>query len=74
MKVSVEDERLIELIQLKSDDSEKSVKDVIWMYINRGILEDSIGDDILFKLHSDEYMDKVNKALGIWLFFKLKLS
>ena len=61
----VEDERLIELIQLKSDDSEKSVKDVIWMYINRGIFEDEFGDDILFKLHSDEYMDKVNKALGI---------
>ena len=61
----VEDERLIELIQLKSEDSEKSVKDVIWMYINRGIFEDNFGDDILFKLHSDEYMDKVNKALGI---------
>ena len=61
----VEDERLIELLQLKSDDSRKSVKDVIWMYINRGIFEDNFGDDILFKLHSDEYIDKVDKALGL---------
>ena len=50
-------------LHMHDDDDEE--EDVIWMYINRGIFEDEFGDDILFKLHSDEYMDKVNKALGI---------
>ena len=61
----VEDSRLLKLLQHKSKEMKMSLKDVIWMYINRGILEDRIGDDVLFELHSDEYMDKVDKALGL---------
>ena len=61
----VRDDRLLELLQNKSSEMKISLKDVMWMYINRGILEDSIGDDVLFELHSEEYMSKVNEALGI---------
>ena len=61
----VKDDRLLELLQNKSSEMKISLKDVMWMYINRGILEDSIGDDVLFELHSEEYMSKVNEALGI---------
>ena len=61
----VEDERLIELLQDKSKESKKSVKDIIWMYVNRGILEDDFSDEVLFKFHSEEYMRKVDKALGL---------
>ena len=61
----VKDDRLLKLLQNKSVEMKISLKDVMWMYINRGILEDRIGDDVLFELHSDEYMDKVDEALGL---------
>ena len=36
----VKDDRLLELLQNKSGEMKISLKDVMWMYINRGILED----------------------------------
>lgn len=39
--------------------------ELIWGYINRGLLSDSIGEDTFKKLHSDEYMAVVNDALDV---------
>ena len=61
----VRDDRLLKLLQDKSKESKKSVKDLIWMYINRGILMDRLGDDLMFKFHSEEHMDKLDKILGL---------
>ena len=61
----IDDFKLMKLLQDKSKESKKSVKDVIWMYINRGILEDDFSDEVLFKFHSEEFMRKVDKILGL---------
>ena len=61
----VDDDRLLKLLQDKSVEMEMSLKDVMWMYINRGILKDRLGDDLMFKFHSDEYMEKLDKILGL---------
>ena len=61
----VRDDRLLELLQNKSSEMKISLKDVMWMYINRGILMDRLGDDLMFKFHSEEHMDKLDKILGL---------
>ena len=61
----VDDDRLLKLLQDKSVEMNMSLKDVMWMYINRGIFKDRLGDDFMFKFHSDEHMDKLDKILGL---------
>jgi hypothetical protein len=42
-----------------------AVGQLIWGYINRGLMDDNLDEDIFNRVHSKEFLKEVNAALGI---------
>lgn len=42
-----------------------TVSQLIWGYINRGLLDDCIDDDVFNEVHSEKFLNEVNEALGL---------
>jgi hypothetical protein len=38
---------------------------VIWGYINRGLMDDAIENEVFEHSHSKEFLNEVNDALGV---------
>ena len=58
-------EKLQKLVENKAQEINIDVEDLIWGYINRGLLDDSHRDEIFEHLHSREFLNEVNGALGL---------
>lgn len=61
----VKDKRLKKMLEMKADELDISLDRLIWNYINRGLMGDNINWDKFKELHSEEFLKKVNKALGL---------
>lgn len=59
------DEMLKKLVEKKAIEMNMSVDQLIWGYINRGLMEDDMGEDIFEKLHSKKFLNEVNEVLGL---------
>ena len=53
------------MLEMKADELDISLDRLIWNYINRGLMGDNINWDKFKELHSEEFLKKVNKALGL---------
>lgn len=42
-----------------------SVDDLIWGYINRGLMSDNISEDVFKDNYSPKFLEEVNDALGL---------
>ena len=42
-----------------------SVDDLIWGYINRGLLDDGLGSHVFEKMHSEKFLKQINDALDV---------
>jgi len=67
MNISFEfkNQKLKRMVQKKAKSLNISVDKLIWNYINRGLMDDYWTEDSMNKFHSDEYLKKINDALGI---------
>lgn len=61
----IKNERLKENVEKKANELNMTVDDLIWGYINRGLMSDALSDEVFNRLHSNEYLSKVNETLGI---------
>lgn len=53
------------MVEIKAKELGIDINELIWGYINRGLMSDGLNGDVFKELHSKEYLAKVNKALGI---------
>ncbi len=60
-----ENERLKMLTEKKAKELNISVDQVIWNYINRGLMEDNVDEGLFEEVHSKKYLTEVKRALGI---------
>lgn len=60
-----DNERLKMLVEKKAEELNISVDRLIWNYVNRGLMEDTIDEDLFREVHSEEYLTEVKEALGI---------
>ena len=60
----IKNEKLNALVEKKAEELHTSVEDVIWSYINRGLVDDGFNDDIFNELHSKKYLFMIDEALG----------
>lgn len=61
----IKNEKLKRMVEEKAEELGISVGQLIYNYINRGLLSDGLNDDVFWKLHSEEYLKKINEALGL---------
>ena len=53
------------LTEKKAEELHISVDQLIWNYVNRGLMEDNLDEDLFEEVHSEEYLNEVKQALGI---------
>ncbi len=61
----IKNKKLKKMVEKKARDLNMSVDQLIWGYINRGLMDDGFNDDVFNRLHSDKFLKEVNDALGI---------
>jgi hypothetical protein len=61
----IRDERIKEMVEEQAKSLNISVDQLIWNYINRGLMGDSINEEALEELHSQEYLNEIEYALGL---------
>lgn len=49
----------------KAKEHNISVDQLIWNYVNLGLMGDNLDEDLFKKFHSEEYLKQVKEALGI---------
>lgn len=62
---NLENKKLKKLVERKAQELGKTVDDVIWAYINRGLLDDGLGDHVFEKMHSEKFLKQINDALDV---------
>jgi hypothetical protein len=61
----VKDKRLKKMLEKKAQELNIPFDRLIWNYINRGLMGDNINEEMFEELHSEEYLKKVDEALGL---------
>lgn len=60
----IEDKKLYARVEKKAKELHTTVDELIWCYINRGLIDDGFNEDIFNKMHSKEYLTQIDEALG----------
>ena len=61
----IKNEKLKEMVEKKAKQLGMSDDQLIWGYINRGLMDDNFDDDVFNEVHSEEFLREVNEALGL---------
>ena len=61
----IKNKRLKEQVERKAEEFNTDVDDMIWCYVNRGLMSDTIDLDRLKEFHTEERYKKINEALGL---------
>ena len=61
----IKNQKLKEMVEEKANELNIPVEELIWGYINRGLMSDNLNEEVFNHSHSKEFLDEVNDALGI---------
>ena len=61
----IKNKRLKELVERKAEEFNTDVDDMIWCYVNRGLMSDTIDLDRLEEFHTEKRYKEINEALGL---------
>ncbi|WP_407421511.1 hypothetical protein [Methanobrevibacter sp.] len=56
---------LKKMVEKKAKKLNISVNQLIWGYVNRGLMSDALNDDVFNKLHSKKFLKEINESLGV---------
>ncbi|WP_298499588.1 hypothetical protein [uncultured Methanobrevibacter sp.] len=61
----IENPKLKKMVEDKAKELGMTVDEVVWGYINRGLMEDNFSEESCKRLHSEEFLKMVDEALGL---------
>lgn len=61
----VQNQKLKKMLLKKANELHISLDTLIWNYINRGLMDDNINEDIFEEVHSESFLNEVNEALDV---------
>lgn len=61
----VQNQKLKKMLLKKANELHISLETLIWNYINRGLMDDNINEDIFEEVHSESFLNEVNEALDV---------
>lgn len=61
----IKNEKLKRMLEKKADEIGITVNQLIYNYINRGLLSDGLGEEVFLRLHSQEHLKEIDEALGL---------
>lgn len=64
LEYKIEDKKLKKMAEKKAQELNVSVDELIWGYINRGLIDDNFDEEVFNKVHSEKFLKEVDNALG----------
>ena len=61
----IKNQKLRKMVEEKASELNIPVEELIWGYINRGLMDDNINEDIFEEVHSESFLNEVNEALDV---------
>jgi len=61
----IKNQKLRKMVEEKAGELNIPVEELIWGYINRGLMSDNLNEEVFNHSHSKEFLNEVNDALGI---------
>jgi len=61
----IKNQKLRKMVEEKASELNIPVEELIWGYINRGLMSDNLNEEVFNHSHSKEFLNEVNDALGI---------
>lgn len=61
----IKNEKLKKMVEKKANELGMSVDQLIWGYINRGLMDDNFDEETFEEVHSEKFLNEVNEALGL---------
>lgn len=61
----IKNEKLRKMVKNKAKEMNMSIDQLIWGYVNRGLMGDNCNEDTFMKLHSEKFLNEVNEALDV---------
>ena len=61
----IKNQKLRKMVEEKASELNIPVEELIWGYINRGLMSDNLNEEVFNHSHSKELLNEVNDALGI---------
>lgn len=61
----VQNQKLKKMLLKKANELHISLDTLIWNYINRGLMDDNINEDIFEEVHSESFLNEVNEVLDV---------
>ncbi len=65
VQYEIKNNKLKKLVEEKAKEEHTTVGNMIWRYVNRGLMSDGIGEDVMNHTHSKEFSREVNETLGL---------
>lgn len=65
LEYEIKNKKLKKMVEEKANEIGISVKQLIYNYINRGLLSDGLNEDVFWELHSEEHLKEINDVLGL---------
>lgn len=61
----IKNEKLKRMVEKKAKELGMSVDQLIWGYVNRGLMDDSFDEETFMELHSEKFLNEVDEALNL---------
>lgn len=61
----IKNEKLKKMVERKAQELHVSVDELIWGYVNRGLMGDNLTEETFDELHSDKFLKEVDDALDV---------
>ena len=61
----IANKKLNAMVEKQAKNIGMDVDELIWAYINRGLMSDNLSEDTFNECHSEKYLCVINDALGV---------
>lgn len=61
----IKNEKLKRMVEDKAKKLKWSVDDLIWAYVNRGLMNDGLDEEKLKERHSNGFLEEINEIMGL---------
>lgn len=61
----IQNEKLKKLVKAKAKKLNTSVDELVWAYVNKGLMNDGLNEDKLEEKHSSGFLEEINEIMGL---------
>lgn len=61
----IKNKKLKKMVESQAGKLGMTIDELIWGYVNRGLMSDNINEDTFRELHSEKYMSIINQSLDV---------